>query len=159
GRPVGSHDSPSRLPRQMNGNHVIAVHLPRYGGSPCASSTAPSPSPPAPASPPRFAGAARPTASPASSTAGATWADGGSARASGDSAGCRSLTPSSTDASATVATSSPLPGRRFFLPSHFPLLTLCLYASIMKMKAVEGGDDNGAERDRASGRRLHACPA
>src|SRR5690606_19249103 len=34
-------------------------------------------------------GAARPTASPASSTAGATWADGGSARVSGDSGGWR----------------------------------------------------------------------
>src|SRR5690606_2704778 len=35
----------------------------------------------------------------------------------------------------------------------------CLYASIMKMKAVEGGDDNGAERDRGSGRWVHARPA
>src|SRR5690606_8157472 len=39
------------------------------------------------------------------------------------------------------------------------LLTLCLYISIMKVKAVEGGDDNGAERDRGSGRWMHARSA
>src|SRR5690606_38638916 len=47
----------------------------------------------------------------------------------------------------------------FFLPSHFSLLTPRLYASIMKVKTVEGGDDNGAERDRGSGRWVHARSA
>src|SRR5690606_33361127 len=39
------------------------------------------------------------------------------------------------------------------------LLTLCLYISIMKVKAVEGGDNNGAERDCCSGRWVHARSA